>query len=237
MNKLQLCQRLCREAALASQMSTTVSQSGQFLLMVDWIDTAWNDIQLIHDDWDWMRSSYVLGQGAVFATVAGQASYPLGSGAGTCGVTVATFGKWDPITFRTYTTTVGTSDETYLDNIPYDTWRDAYMIGALRSVQTRPVAVAIGPNKSVCVGPPSNGLYTVEGDYWLAPSAMSGDASEPTGLPAQFQMLIVWRALTMYGSYQSAPEAYERGRANYNMLMAPLEAQRLPVAAYAGALA
>lgn len=222
---------------MASQMSTTVSQSGQFQLIVDWVDTAWNDIQTVHDDWDWMRSSYVLGSGAVFATVAGTASYPLGSGSGTCGVTVATFGKWDPMTFRTYTTATGTSDETYLDQIPFDTWRDAYMIGNLRTVQTRPVAVAIGPNKSVCIGPPSNGNYTVEGDYWLAPSAMSADASEPTGLPTQFQMMIVWRALTMYASFWAAPEVYERGMSNYNMLISRLEAQRLPTIAYAGALA
>jgi hypothetical protein len=72
-------------------------------------------------------------------------SYPLGTGAGTVGIAVDSFGKWDRDTFRCYTTTVGTNDEQFLDEVPFDVWRDAYMLGAMRSVQTRPVVVAVGP--------------------------------------------------------------------------------------------
>jgi hypothetical protein len=79
-----------------------------------------------------MRSSNILGAGASFVTVAGQASYPLGTGAGTVGIAVDSFGKWDRETFRCYTTTVGTNDEQFLDDIPFDVWRDAYMLGAMR---------------------------------------------------------------------------------------------------------
>lgn len=230
MNRLQLVSRTALECASGASFTTTVSQSGENLLFVNWVDAAWNEMQTAHADWEWLRSSNVLGLGASFATVAGQASYPLGSGAGTCGVTAALFGKWDERTFRNYTTTVGTSDEIEMPPVRYDYWRNVYMLGANRSVQTRPDVVAIGPDKSVCIGPPSDGLYTVTADYFLAPSAMTADTDEPTGLPAQFHMAIVYSAMMMYAAYEAAPEVMQRGMAGYKRLLNQLEglqAQRI----------
>lgn len=217
-------------------LTTTAGQTGSLGRMVSWVGDSWNEIQTEHDDWDWMRSSNLLGAGASFVTVAGQASYQLGTGAGTVGVAVDSFGKWDQTTFRAYTTTVGTNDEQFLDEIPYDVWRDAYMLGALRSVQTRPVAVAVGPDQSVNVGPPSNGLYTVTADYFVAPSVMTQDADVPTGLPLRFHMLIVYKAMTKYAGYESAPEVFSRGNSEYNLMFNQLEGARLPQISFAGAL-
>lgn len=236
MNRLSLTQRLALECGVSGAISTTLNQTGEFLRLVTWIDQAWTDLQTKHDDWDWMRSSNVLASGASFATVAGQASYPLGSGTGTVGITADNFGKWDTETFRCYTTAASTNDEMLLDHIPYDSWRDAYMLGALRQVQTRPVAVAIGPNKSVCVGPPSNGLYTVTADYFVAPSSMAADVSLPTGLPTQFHMLIVLDAMRMYAGYEAAPEVMGRGDTGYTKMLAQLEGTNMPGMSFAGAL-
>lgn len=236
MNRLQLVQRLALECGVSGTVSTTLNQTGEALRLVTWIDQAWNDLQTKHDDWNWMRSSNLLGQGASFATVAAQASYPLGTGAGTVGILADNFGKWDRETFRCYTTLAGTSDETYLDYIPYDTWRDAYMLGALRQVQTRPVAVAVGPNKSVCVGPPSNGLYTVTADYFVAPSAMATDTDVPTGLPKQFHMLIVYLGMEMYASYEAAPEVLSRADTGHTRMMAQLEGTNMPSMSFSGAM-
>jgi hypothetical protein len=238
MNRLQLAQRTQLECGVSGTLSTTENQSiAGFARLIAWNDTAWEEIQTRHDDWGWLRSSNILGLGASFTTVAGTASYPLGTGAGTCGVLATAFGKWDRQTFRNYTTSVGVSNENFLDEVPFDVWRDAYMYGAQRSVQTRPVAVAIGPDNSVCLGPPPNALYTVTADYFMAPTAMALDTDTPTGLPTQFQMLIVYKAMMMYGAYEAAPEVYQRGEAGYSSLMARLEALRLPQIAWAGALA
>ena len=62
--------------------------SGSVGRIIGWVNDAWTDIQMDHDDWDWMRSSNILGQGVSFQTVNGQASYPLGTGPGTVGVGV-----------------------------------------------------------------------------------------------------------------------------------------------------
>jgi len=236
-NFLTLSQRLALEAGVSGTLSTTANQVGSLNRVVTWINQAWMELQTEHDDWDWLRSSNLFGSGVSFATVSGQASYPLGTGAGTVGITADAFTKWDRETFRTYLTTAGVTNETFLDWIPYDTWRDAYMLGALRNVKTRSVAFAIGPDKSICIGPPSDGLYTVTGDYFIAPTQMVADGDLPTGLPARWHMDIVYRAMMMYAGYESAPEVYQRGAAGHAMLLAQMEAQYVPEMAFSGALA
>lgn len=236
MTLLELVQALQTECGVSGSITTTVGLVGSQARLLTWINRAWQAIQTRHEDWGWMRSSNVLGAGASFATVAGQASYLLGTGAGTIGVTAANFGKWDRETFRSYTTTVGTSDEITLDEIPFDAWRDGYMIGALRTVQTRPVVVAIGPNNSVCLGPPPTALYTITADYFVAPSAMSGNTDTPTGLPAQFHYILVYKAMQYYASYESAPEVMNAGEAGYEEMLGQLENLRLPQMSFAGAL-
>lgn len=237
MQYLALGQRLVTECGVSGTLSTMANQTGEMLRIVNWINAAWNELQTEHDDWGFMRSSNLLGAGASFTTTSGLAYYSLGTGAGTVGVTAANFGKWDRDTFRVYTTSVGTTNETHLDTIPFDAWRDAYMFGAMRGVTTRPVAIAVGPDNSLCLGPPPTASYTVTGDYFIAPTAMSNDTDTPTGLPAQFHLLIVYKAMQYYGAYEAAPEVFNRGDTGYKMLLAQLEALRLPIMSAGSALA
>lgn len=237
MTFLQLVQRLVAECASAQSISSIVSQTGEALRFVNWASQAWTEIQAMHDDWEFLRSSSLLGSGVSFATVSGTSSYPLGSGAGTVGVTAANFGKWIPDSFRNYATTVGTSSEVFMDPIDFDVWRDAYMYGAMRNVRTRPMAVAIGPDKSLCLGPVPNALYTVTGDYYAAPSTMSVDADTPTGLPSRFHMLIVYKAMQYYAAYEAAPEVQARGNDGWSSLITELEAAYGPKIRMAGARA
>jgi hypothetical protein len=242
-NYLALCQRACVECGVASgqailsALPTTDGASGSVGRVVNWVGDAWNDIQRDHDDWDWMRSSVLLGGGVTVATIAGQASYPLGTGAGTVGVAVDAFGKWDRETFRAYPTATGFQGEDYLDEVPFDTWRDSYMFGAMRSVQTRPVVVAVGPDESLCLGPPPDGNYTVTADYFVAPSEMVADTDIPVGLPTRFHLLIVYQAMIKYAGYESAPEVEQRGASESARMLAQLMALRAPRIGFGGALA
>jgi hypothetical protein len=256
-NFLQLCQRACVECGVASgqailsALPTVVGASGSLGRVVNWVGDAWIDVQELHDDWSWMRSSNLLGAGVSFPTVAGKASYPLGlnpsdfggdfggdlAGAGAVGVDPDLFGKWDCETFRSFPTAVGFQGEEFLDEIPYDAWRNAYMLGAQRAVQTRPVVIAIGPDQSLCLGPPPNGLYTVTGDYFVAPTAMVADTDIPVGLPTRFQLLIVYKAMVKYGGYEAAPEVSQRGSSEGARMYAQLQAVRAPSLQFGGALA
>lgn len=243
MNFLGLAQRAAIECGASSQtaiavaLPTVIGAMGNLQRIIGWVNDAWTDIQMAEDCWDWMRSSNLLGQGVSFQTVSGTFSYPLGAGAGTVGVPVDSFGKWDRESFRNFTTSAGTADEIVMDEIPYDTWRNGYMLGAMRSVRTRPVAVAVGPDQSLCLGPPANSQYTVTADYFVAPSEMVADADVPLGLPTRFHMLIVYGVMRKYGQFESAPEVYQRGKEEGSVMSAQLMAVRAPRITMGGALA
>jgi len=243
MNFLQLAQTAAVQCGVASgqaiqtALPTVVGASGSLGRIVGWINDAWTDIEMAFDDWSWMRSSVLLGQGASFQTVAGQASYPLGTTAGTVGVDPELFGKWDRETFRCNTTTSSFRDETDLDDISFDEWRDGYMFGAMRSVQTRPVVCAVGPDQSLNLGPPANGLYTITADYFVAPSSMVLDTDIPVGLPTRFHMLIVYYTMVKAAGYESAPELAQRGSSEASRMYAQLIAVRAPRMHFGGALA
>lgn len=238
MNYLALCQAFVREAAMSglTSFTTVVGATGQSGRVVNWINQSWVDIQTLRNDWGWMRSSVLNGGGVSFAPAAADYRATLGTGAGTVGVAADNFGRWDIHTFRNYVTTVGVTSEIRMDPITYDQWRDAYMYGAQQTVQTRPVAIAVAPDLSLSFGPPSNGLYTITGDYFIAPTTMSADADTPTGLPVQFHMMIVYRALWKYGYYQAASEVVERAKKEYRDLNDTLLARYSPMIETAGAL-
>lgn len=222
MNRLQLVERLAQECG-AEPPTSTIAQVGEDLRFVNWVDQAWSEVQSKRQDWRWMRSSNILGEGVSFTTIAGQVEYQLGTGAGTVGVEADAFTAWVKDSFRNYLTASGVSNEIFMDPIGFDAWRDGYMYGAMRTVQTRPVAIAIGPNNQLCLGPPPAVGYTITGDYFMAPTAMEADDDTPTGLPLQFHMLIVYLAMTYYARYESAPEVLDAGQSGYATLMRRLE--------------
>lgn len=189
--------------------------------MVDWVNSAWMEIQGAHRDWGWMRTS------ASFVTVASQATYALGTGAGTVGVAAASFGSWDKETFRCYLTATGTSDEAYLPFMDYEAWRNLYQFGSGRTATNRPVVFTVTPAKSIGLGSVPLVGYTITGDYFAAPTEMAADADVPT-LPVQFAMVIVYRAMMMYGAFEAAPEVYQRGELDYKKLMRRMANDRLP---------
>lgn len=237
MTLLQLTNRAMQECAVAGGPLVTVANlSGEQLRILTWVQQAWTEIQSKHNDWEFMRSSNLAGGGVSFVPAAGVPVTPLGTGAGTIGLAAANFGKWVAGTFRTYLTSVGTNNETFLDDIGYEEWRNSYMYGALRTVQTRPVAIAPGPAMQLCVGPPTNGLYTVTGDYYWAPTSMTADGDTPTGLPAGYDMVIVYQAMLYYGGYEAAAEVLDRGTIGYSKLMSEMEAKWLPECSFAGCL-
>lgn len=243
MNFLDLARRAAIECGVASgsaivtALPTVTGATGSLGRICGWVADGWSDLAMAHDDWDFLRSANALGGGVTINTIAGQASYPLGTGPGTVGVTADAFGKWDRETFRCFPTLTGPNGEAYIDEIPFDDWRDAYYFGANRLVQTRPVAIAVGPDNSLCLGPPSNGLYTVTADYYRAPNELVLDTDVPFGLPARFHMCIVYQAMMKCGGYESAPELFQRGSQEYAVQFAQLEALRAPRMSFGGALA
>lgn len=234
MTFLELVQDLWRESGSTgtTQPTTIIGATGEIDRLVHWTNKAWRDIQSMHTDWGWMRAS------ASFTTVDGTAIYTLGTGAGTVGVAAASFDRWVKKTGRTYVTAVGTNSENFLPDMDYESWRNLYQFGANRNAKSRPIQCAISPDKSICLGPVPLAGYTVLMDYFRAPTSLDTASDDATpDMPAKYHEAIVWRALMLYGKYESAPEAYDNGKEEWAKWEKRLEASYLPPMEFAGALA
>lgn len=228
MNFLQGVQRLRSECGVSGTGPTTVfGQIGEMERLVNWYSAAWMDIQAAHRDWNWLRTSLT-----PFATVAGQSTYS----PAVAPMSLTNFGTWDRDSFRVYDTAAGIGSETFLTYVPYDNWRNSYLIGALRSSTSRPGIVTVAPDNSLGFGPITAAGYSIVGDYFKAPSELSADADIPI-LPTQYHMAIVYRAMMHYGAYFGATEVYQRGETEFNKMMLRMTADRLPDVLMGGALA
>lgn len=223
MTLLQLCNRLIAEAGISAQpMTTTVGQTGELGRVVNWIQSAWMSIQTAQPNWRWMRKS------ATIITVAGQ------SGGYTA--TDADVATWCLDTARNYPTATGNIAEVFMDFVEYDDFRNAYLYGALRTAQSRPMVFTIEPANTLAFGPVSDGNYTVTNDYFHRALELADDATKP-GMPERFHMAIVWRALMLYGGYEAASESYQRGQSEFTVLQSMLEVDQLPMIRMGGPLA
>lgn len=130
------------------------------------------------------------------------------------GAAVVTSGSQSGVHTITSTNTLafmGLRTEIFMSYTDYDTWRNAYLYGALRQVNTRPIEITIGPDKSLLFGPVSDSGYTIVGDYYSVPSLMVNNTDTPS-LPVKFHMAIVYKAMLAYGMYESAGEVMQRAQ-------------------------
>ena len=200
------------------------SQTGELGRLVAWVAMAWNDIQMEHSNWRWMRAT------ATVATSTGDNSYASSE------FSVTNFGNWIPGTFRCYQTSIGQTDEQYLYYMDYDQWRDLYDFGANSATTGRPVHFTIGNDKSIKLGPaPDATGFTIKGDYQKEPIEMTANSDEP-GMPNEYHMAIVWKALMYYGAYESAPEVYQSAEKEYKRILSKLRLNQLPGMTMAGPL-
>ena len=228
---LELCSLAREKCGIAGTGPADVTtQTGELARLVGYVRDAYVDIQNLHPDWLWMRSS------TSFTTTASTGTYTTGSGAGTVNVAAASLGSWYRDTFRCYLTATGTNDEQFLEYIPYDAWRNTFNFGAMRSATGRPTVFSISPARGICLGQIPAAGYTVTGDYQAAPTVLAADGDTP-GLPAQYHMLIVWKAAMYYGVHEAAPEVYDEGLINYKRILSQLEIDQRPDVHFAGALA
>lgn len=205
--------------------SFSVPLAGESQRMIDWINTAYIDIQTAHPDWQWLQND------VSFTTTAGQALYTPTE----CGVT--DLGQWKLHSFRIYPTDVGVRGELFLDQWNYDSWRDLYQFNAFRLQQTRPVSITVAPDSSLGLGPaPNDTGWTVVGQYFREPQEMSEETDVPL-VPQKHQMAIIYRAMMLYAAYESAPEVYQNGEVEFTKLMRRMTQDRLPAIALGGTLA
>ena len=226
MNYLQLSQSLMQKCGISGSGLTTVTgQTGEAGRVTSWINEAYLNIQLAEPTWNWMRNQLS------FVTTSGKYAYTPAE----CGVT--DLGGWKMNSFRRYITSTGVRSEAYMTDIKYDAFRDTYLFGNMRLSTGDPRYIAEGPDLTLNLGLiPGDVGYTVVGEYYRAPSAMVLSADLPL-MPAQFHMIVVYRAMMMYGMYESAAEVLQEGQQLYSAMLRRLMRDQMDDVSTAPALA
>ncbi len=226
MNFLALVNRLKRKCVVpGAKLTSLTGQPEEINRLIDFINEAWMDLQVSREDWIWMRSS------ASCETIAGKATY---SPAGDFGLT--DFANWQKESFRNYVTSAGVVSEIHMEPIRYEQWRNTYQFGATREVQTRPIEFTVTPTLSIGCGPTPSGEYTITGDYFRMPSELVLPDDTP-GMPPQYHMMLVYRAMMYYGATEAATEVYQEGAIEYKRFISLLGLNQLDAFETGGALA
>lgn len=217
MTYLELCVRLREEAGITGSGPTSViDQQGQLKRLVNWVNQAWTEIQLMRPNWEFMHGEFT------FDTTAETRDYLADD------VSITDLKLWDLDSFLMYEKTLGESDQVPLINLIYSDWRSGFRVGMNTRDSDRPVYAVRLPTNKIRLEPMPDKIYTIEGEYKRSSQSFTADADEPTNFPDDFHMLIVWQALKYYGHYENAPEALEEAEVNFDNLLYRLEIEQLP---------
>lgn len=221
MDYLALINRARRECGVSGPaLTSVVGQIGEMQRFVDWVATAWTEIQT-SQDCGWL----FLNQPFDFVTTPGLQTYPVGGA--TLLAAAPMFRAWDHNKFRIYTDAVNFSDEMILPFMDYPTFRNTYQYGQMQVTPQKPSCVSEDPQKSLLFGGVPDQAYHIRGRYWRYPQELTAATDVPLA-PSYFHMLIVYSTMMAYGLFEAAPEVLGRGEAKYNELMRQILVDQLP---------
>ncbi len=215
MDYLGMCQRLRSEVGASGNDQTVENATGEWARICNWVGQSWVEIQSLHLDWNFLRASFS------FNTIANQAEYPYASAP----LSLTNFSRWKDGSFRIYKDTIG--DEHRLEFYDYEDFRDTFLISTYPTSYAYPHAITVSPSDSLILSSPPDGIYTVSGEFFDDITELAGDRDVPA-LPNRYHMLIVYRAMMDYASYESAPEVMQRAELRYREMLFRVESDELP---------
>ena len=225
MTRLELAVMLRKEAGIGGTGPTsTLNQSGEYELIVDWIDLAYNRIQSKHPDWQFLRADFT-------ASISSGTGEYTPSAAG-----VTEHATWIVDDVRCYLTATGVSDEQEVYYIAWDEFRRTYRMGSTRTQTGRPSYFTIKPNDSLDFWPIPDDSYTVVGEHYKTPDLFTADDDEPI-LPTRFHEILAWSALNHYGANYVENDKYVHGQNEYRRIKALLELDQRPQLGFGAPLA
>jgi len=222
---LQLCQAVRQEAGISGTGPTSVlNQTGEMKRVVDWVARAYRDVQNLHRNWDFLLSDFT------FPTIVGNQEYTPEA------VSLPEHQTWKTDSFRIFENARGWDDEVWLRYYPWQDFRDIYIRSGNRDATGRPLAWTIRPTDSaVVLWPLPDVAYTIVGEYYKRAQVMDGNDTSPI-FPQQFHDVLMWRALTFYGGFESAGEVYTLAKSEYGDTLSKLRRDQLPQITVGGSI-
>ena len=217
MDYLALFSRAIQEAGIAGGDPTTVlNQTSRRKKMVDWVEKAWEDIQLMRPNWNFMWEEFT------FNTIASQRDYLASS------VGITDMKLWDTGSFLIYETALDENDQNELLFKIYSRWRGEHRRGMNVRPDDRPQNFTILPNNKVRFEPRPDKIYTIDGEYKRNTQELVENTDVPTNFPEDFHMMIVWRALVYYCQRYEVPYVIDEAETKFSDLLYRLELEQLP---------
>jgi hypothetical protein len=220
MNYLDLAKRLVVEAGISGNGPASVlNQSGEMKRVVGWVQSAYEDLQLVHEDWYFLRGSFS------FVTTPDKFRYtPIEAGIPTPIMGESRFLNWD-INSMAISNTGEANDQSLLNFISYQQYRDHYLQSVMTS--SRPLVISVSPKLELLLGDKPNREYTITGEYYKKPQVLVNNVDVPE-LPSQYHMAIVYRALMLYARFEAAGEIYQDAEMNYKRFLNKIRNNQLP---------
>lgn len=221
MNFLELCQRLRLEAGISGSGPSSVdNQIGEAGRLVEWVKSAYQDIQDKNPDWWFLRAQFIA------TTLPSQGDY-LKDGI------IAGVANWKRDSFRCHLASV--ADELFLTYREWDDFRDSRLFGNVASQSGRPQEFSVKPSKDIVFWPVPDDIYTITGECFLLPYSFSQSTDTPVF--ERYHMAIVYNALMRYAAYAAEPALYAEAQKQYGRLVNKLELEYSPAPRLGGAMA
>lgn len=205
LNFLQLVQRAYRESGVAGSTgpASVLSQTGRNNDFVNWVLTAYEEIQNLRDSWNFLWRQ------GTFDLTAGNPDYtPSTDFAITGGVSA-----WVRDGAYVYLASQGVTSRTFLSYLEWPQFRTLPLQAA-----GRPVYFTEKPDGTVSYYPDPDVAYKAVHEYWLVPQTLAADADVPI-LPPRFHMAIVWKSVMLYAEFNKDWSLLDAAETKYDAIM------------------
>lgn len=203
MNYLQLSQRVTSELGLAgSGPAAVTNQVGMDKKIVNWVASAWEEIQLMRNDWRFNWAT-----GSINITAGQQAHYPASLG-------LADVTQWIPDTLK-----IG------VNRLTPKAWSDftKYHQTVERGL---PNLYSLAPDHAIHLSKVPDIDYVLTGEYYRTPQVLASNGDTPR-LPERYHMAIVYKAMMMYAPHDEAAHIYADAKERYLALVNKIESTEL----------
>ncbi len=212
-NFLQLCQAVARESGTVTgiQPATVTNQSGRLLKIVRFTEQAWQDIQNIREDWNWMLRQWSGN------TLLDTEAYTAASW------NISDLSRWAHKTKHVLFCKPQGADIVQQRRLTYVNWSEFRANLQFSVVDSNPPthwSVRPGDN-ALMLSPKPDAVYELNGEYFKSIQTLVTDTDIPE-LPADHHNLIMWRALVLLHEHDEADDQAVRADRNYNRLLTPL---------------
>lgn len=191
--------------------ASVTGQSGDLARIPVWVRDAWTYIQGLNGGrWKWKWSEYDFNLTATYR------DYDLDD----LKYALEREGTW------CYDTSVGRSDESYVNYVDFQTYKVQYDKGDYTDQTGKPHKFTILPDGRVRFYPTPDQQYTIRGDYYKPIQYLADDNDIPD-LPTNFHMVIAYYAIQKYGDYEEDPTVIQIANQRYEQILYQMQNQQV----------